>query len=365
VEVPASALLPYPPPAAADTKLVDSVARLWRTDQRFVVLSGPPGTGKTRGAEDIVNNNHYASRSALHVNQCRVSVLFPDFRVRTISDEEIRTELLQKHIYFVWDLVVMHPQYTYEDLIRGLRLESQPKGNGMGLVTREGALGFISRVAAQLQEIMRDNLEPLATLVLDEFNRAPIGQLFGEAIYAIDRRGTPVTTPYVIDSVGPELLIPRSLQLIGTMNSIDRSTSYLDMALRRRFTTVSLLSNPDPIRVRWSAWPKASKVCLATYEAVKNLVVNARQLGEIQSHELVLGQSYFIPPNEVDSEHEALEWLWTSFVYKIVPTLGDYEAQALVEFSEADKKLLPGGKGLRYWDLAAIPMTDVPEFQLA
>ncbi len=351
MEVNAQALLPYPEPSIADQALTKRVQNLWKNDQKFIIISGPPGTGKTRAAEDVVALNHFASGSSLSLSSSRVSRLFPDFRLRTISNEEIITTIEKGSIRFVWDIVVLHPQYAYEDLIRGYRLESTDTTNSMGLKVREGILGFIARVTSVLEERL-DSTNPSSTLILDEFNRAPIGQLFGEAIYSLDRRGEGVSTPYSLEGVGPEFTIPKNLQIIGTMNSIDRGTTHLDLALRRRFASISLTSKRSAVELAWEGLNDVANNSLKLYDALELLVSSSRQLGDVPTSELVLGHSYFIPPKSMKDLIDAKEWLWSSYVYRMLPALVDYANQGLIEFHGPSLLTLPGGKGLNFQELA-------------
>jgi len=365
VDVSARALLPYPAPKPADESVVKRIEALWQTDHKFVVLSGPPGTGKTRAAEDAIAHNHFLSGSHATLDNCRLSHLFPDFRTRTITEEEISLTLLEHGANFVWEIAVMHPQYTYEDLIRGYRLESSSTGTAMGLKVREGSLGFIARVSEIIQRSEVDSQRVTATLLLDEFNRAPIGQLFGEALYALDRRGVSVATPYTLESYGQRFSVPQSTQILGTMNSVDRSTNYLDLALRRRFTTLALVSNRSAVENAWSAWNKGREICLSLYDNLQQLVSNASREGDIQITELVLGQSYFLAPKTVRSEVEAVEWLAMSYVFKMLPTLRDYEVQGLLNFSSGDLARLPGNVGVDYQRLASTSASSFEAFRLA
>jgi 5-methylcytosine-specific restriction protein B len=358
MKISASALLPYPEREVADASIIEKVNSLWSSSKKFLVLSGPPGTGKTRATEDYVAELHKASLSPIGVEDCRLSHLFPEFRTKVYSTQEIRDVLKAKGVPIVWDLAVLHPQYSYEDLIRGFRAEPSPGSGVVSLVVREGLLGFAARVVAQLDTMnTAEKIHPRCVLILDEINRAPIGQLFGEAIYALDRRGSAVVTPYPLDGLGATLSIPESLLVLGTMNSIDRATSGFDFALRRRFSNIPLISSREPVKKYWESFGGAPTYGLNLFDQLSSLVHEARSEGNVPVSELTLGHSYFLPPKSCASEDARIHWLYTSYVYQMLPTLLDYQEQGLLEFQEAALAMLPLDNKLDTSACSAIPLT--------
>lgn len=347
MQISATALLPYPEREIADASMIEKISSLWDASKKFLVLFGPPGTGKTRASEDYIAELHSLSLSPVSVDECRISHLFPEFRTKVYSDQEIKETLKTRAIPMVWDLVVLHPQYSYEDLIRGFRAEPSAETGSVSLVVREGLLGFSARVTSQLEQLVNhQNGKPCCVLILDEINRAPIGQLFGEALYALDRRATKVVTPYPLDGIGPAISIPESLLILGTMNSIDRATSGFDFALRRRFSNIPLLSSRNPVKAYWESLPGIKPYGLSLYDQLTSLVKQSVTEGNIPLTELILGHSYFLPPKSCSTPAASIQWLYTSYVYQMLPTLLDYQEQGLLEYQESNLVALPLGHKL-------------------
>jgi len=228
---------------------------------------------------------------------------------------------------------------------------------------REGILGFASRITAILEEIKKSDGLPRSLLVLDEINRAPLGQVLGEAIYALDRRGESVATPYALPGASSLFSMPAGIMILGTMNSVDRAISGFDFALRRRFSTVYLSSTYGPIEKRFTGFSAAIRdTASGMFDSVKRLVAHAKQTGVVPTSELLIGHSYFLPPDEVKTDAEALEFLVRSLLYQIIPTLIDYQEQGLLEYQaeELEKSIFGDLLGGRT-SLASVSSSDLRE----
>lgn len=68
-------------------------------------------------------------------------------------------------------------------------------------------------------------------LIIDEINRADISKVFGELLSCLEYRKQPMTLLYSTE----KFIIPENVIIIGTMNTLDKSTIDIDYALRRRF----------------------------------------------------------------------------------------------------------------------------------
>jgi 5-methylcytosine-specific restriction protein B len=194
--------------AKGDANLVDGLEL-----KKQVVLFGPPGTSKTYEAKQIAGQ--IIRRHALRQWG----------PVEYFQRQDRIEELIANHVR----RLQLHPAYSYEEFIRGLRL-------------RDGSVAFEDGYLLRLVDEINDEQIPEAetplpwVLILDELNRADLSRVFGEAFSVLEDRNEAVELPGSEPGQPPrKIVLPDRLYVIGTMNLIDQSLEQIDFALRRRF----------------------------------------------------------------------------------------------------------------------------------
>ena len=188
------------------------------------ILYGPPGTGKTWRTRDL--------------SLAIVGEASPDAERNQRKFDELRFNPEDGTGRIA--MVTFHQNVAYEDFIEGIR----PVLGKRGTLAYEMRPGIFRRLVQAAEQRGNERF----VLIIDEINRGNVAKIFGELITLMEdsrRIGrtdeTRVTLPYSGEKFG----IPKNIYVIGTMNTADRSIQLLDTALRRRFSFVEMMPNPE------------------------------------------------------------------------------------------------------------------------
>lgn len=311
-------ITPSAPRAAVPDSLSELRSQLSRKGQ--VVLQGPPGTGKTHLAKTYISWATGDRRDQGHLQRILDIVPLHERTVETVADEIVRRKLSA-----IWEIVQIHPSYEYTDFVRALVAE--PVAGGVTFTPKHRILSFMSALGVELKK-RGDTTELI--LVLDELNRGNIPAIFGELLYALEYRDEPVSTPYSVDGSN-SISIPASLQVIGTMNTADRSIAVIDYALRRRFVFLDVPASDAPI-ISSPAYKtnRAKRIAAQLFSLVEDLLEGAT-IG------IRVGPSYFLPKSSAKNEADVLTGLAESLIYEVLPLLSEYTLEGEVEPEALEK----------------------------
>ena len=209
-------------------------------------------------------------------------------------------------------VVTFHQSYGYEEFIEGIRARSDENGN----ISYPIEPGIFMRLC---QRAKADPTHRYA-IFIDEINRGNISKIFGELISLIEvdkRAGMSNAMSLQLSYSGEHFSVPVNVDIIGAMNTADRSLALMDTALRRRFDFVEMM--PD-LSLR-----SGTKVKGIEMESLLDKLNN--RIEALYDREHTLGHAFFMPvKNALDAgdEEAALKQLKIVFQKKIIPLLQEY-----------------------------------------
>ncbi|AHG21000.1 restriction endonuclease [Chania multitudinisentens RB-25] len=209
-------------------------------------------------------------------------------------------------------VVTFHQSYGYEEFIEGIRARSDESGN----------ISYPIEPGIFIRLCQRANADPghRYAIFIDEINRGNISKIFGELISLIEvdkRAGMSNAMSLQLSYSGDHFSVPANVDIIGAMNTADRSLALMDTALRRRFDFVEMM--PD---LSLLSGAKVKGIELESLLEKLNSRIEA-----LYDREHTLGHAFFMPvKNALDTgdEEAAFKQLKIVFQKKIIPLLQEY-----------------------------------------
>ncbi|BCL80115.1 AAA family ATPase [Ktedonobacteria bacterium brp13] len=346
--IPHEQLKPTPEPLL--TRLIHEVQRHILVDETVirriyhallaghVILTGPPGTGKTELARIIPE---VLWRSEKAQSEPAASL-----------ESETEASELTTETAFTTRLVTATDDWTPRTLISGIVPQSengsihykiqfghltatiQKNWSFQGKNPAEWSHITLRRTRLQTSGSMdRSSIQTFKGqwLVIDEFNRAPIDLALGDALTAL---GGNDVLRVGIESGSAELPIPLDFRIIGTLNSFDRHyLNQISEALKRRFSFVEIL---PPTRQQ-----REDEQGIVLYKALKKVMHLTSTLtveedilyweNTIAISVEASGHYSMLWEDEQDPFHSAFAAAWNIFeVIRIYRQLGTAQAISLV-----------------------------------
>lgn len=230
-----------------------------------------------------------------------------------------------------YSFVTFHQSYGYEEFVEGLRPILDDQDGEDSEVRYKIHAGAFKELCLNARKFPDQRF----AMVIDEINRGNISKIFGELITLIepDKRdplnGNPPPLELTLAYSGQKFSVPANVDIIGTMNTADRSLALLDTALRRRFDFVPLL--PDTRAEKTADDPYSAPLAGLQVKTEKGTIDVRRMLERINERiealydrDHCIGHAYFISLSELADGPIRFNMLVEVFRKRIVPLLEEY-----------------------------------------
>ncbi|MDD5260020.1 MAG: AAA family ATPase [bacterium] len=305
-----------------------------------IILSGPPGTGKTYNTQRVIWN--IIKKKDLF--SFGPDAAFLEYRDSSISAKNRRTEYITFHESFAYEEFVEEHRtknetgainYNYEDgifkriclkaiweTVKASTKISKTEAEMKYEVDNENNYESIKYKVREIMNFSKRDREALFAsapkyfLVIDQIGQADIAKVFGELVTLLEedkRLGAEneliVTLPYSKQKFG----VPPNLYVIGTMNTADKIRAFADTALRRRFIFKEMQPDYDLLKDIEVEGVKIASLL----ESMNQKIVF------LKDKDLQIGHSYFLELKE-SPKKDAVNRLKITWFYKIIPLIQEY-----------------------------------------
>jgi len=257
-----------------------------------IIYYGPPGTGKTFQLQGLLLSDYTDSQ----------------FGER-------------------FEFVTFHQSYGYEEFVEGLRpvitnrgekptVEADTATPSNGEILYEIKPGAFLRIC----EKARKNPSRKYAIFIDEINRGNISKIFGELITLVEvnkREGAKCSVAVTLPYSGEVFSVPSNIDVIGTMNTADRSLALVDTALRRRFEFIELMPEPSVLS---GIVVSANGVDINVEQLLTML---NKRIEALYDRDHTVGHAYFTRLKDMQS-HDRFAELRAVFKNRIIPLLEEY-----------------------------------------
>lgn len=293
-----SAILPYYRHVLGITE--DSYAK-GDHKEKNTILCGPPGTGKTY---------HTAVRAVAICDQ------------RDIEEVSHQDHALTMQRYHELEragrigFTTFHQSFSYEDFIEGIRPDLTSDSSEHTEIRYKIESGTFKKFCNRA-----DQFPAPYVFIIDEINRGNISRIFGELLTLIEsskRKGESDERSAILPYSHETFSVPSNVYLIGTMNTADRSIALLDTALRRRFSFVEMMPQPDVLKGLQIPFDSTGRLFI---DVEKLLNTINRRIELLYDRDHTIGHAYFCqltPGKATFAEFRSI------FRNKIFPLLQEY-----------------------------------------
>lgn len=154
-------------------------------------------------------------------------------------------------------------------------------------------------------------------MVIDEINRGNISKIFGELITLIEpdkREGADQAISLTLAYSGEIFSVPSNVDIIGAMNTADRSLALVDTALRRRFEFIPMIPDTSKDGPLKGIIVNKNDINIDVRTMLEK--INLR-IETLYDRDHTIGHAYFIGLND-------FEKLKKVFCNRILPLLEEY-----------------------------------------